>query len=79
MVALVAVTDGKVARVVGVTEDLVSRVSAVDLVRLGAAELGGKGGGGRPEFAQAGGPEGGNAESALQAIEKALQDQTKAA
>ena len=79
VVALVAVTEGKAALVVGVTDDLTARLSAVDLVRLGAAELGGKGGGGRAEFAQAGGPDGGKAEAALGAIEKALQDQTRAA
>ncbi|MEO7053542.1 MAG: alanine--tRNA ligase [Rhizomicrobium sp.] len=72
VVAFVAAADGKVSLVVGVTDDLTSRVSAVDLVRLGAEALGGKGGGGRPDMAQAGGPDTGNAEAALGAIEKKL-------
>jgi alanyl-tRNA synthetase len=70
--ALVTVTDGKAALVVGVTEDLTDKISAVDLVRVGAAALGGKGGGGRPDMAQAGGPNGDDADGALQAIEKIL-------
>ncbi|MBS0280495.1 MAG: alanine--tRNA ligase, partial [Proteobacteria bacterium] len=56
VVAFVAAADGKVSLVAGVTDDLTSRISAVDLVRLGAEALGGKGGGGRPDMAQAGGP-----------------------
>ena len=59
VVAIVGVTeDGKAGIVVGVTADLVSRFNAVDLVRKGAEALGGKGGGGRPDMAQAGGPDG---------------------
>jgi alanyl-tRNA synthetase len=58
--------------VVGVTEDLTDKISAVELVRVGAAALGGKGGGGRPDMAQAGGPNGDDADGALQAIEKIL-------
>ena len=57
---------------VGVTADLVARFSAVDLVRRGAEALGGKGGGGRPDMAQAGGPDGGKAEAALDAIAAAI-------
>ncbi|MEP6830905.1 MAG: DHHA1 domain-containing protein, partial [Rhizomicrobium sp.] len=76
VVAFVAAADGKVSLVVGVTDDLTSRVSAVDLVRLGAEALGGKGGGGRPDMAQAGGPDTGNAEAALGAIEKKLGELT---
>lgn len=72
VVALVAVEDGRASLVVGVTKDLIARVSAVDLVRIGADALGGKGGGGRPEMAQAGGPESGKADAALVAIELAL-------
>ena len=53
---------------VGVTDDLTSRFNAVDLVRAGAEALGGKGGGGRPDLAQAGGPDGARAEAALDAI-----------
>jgi alanyl-tRNA synthetase len=71
--AVVAVTDSKASLVVGVTEDLEERYSAVELVRVGVAELGGKGGGGRPDMAQGGGPEGANAEAALAAIERAIE------
>jgi alanyl-tRNA synthetase len=73
VVAIVGVTDeGKAGVVVGVTPDLTSRFSAVDLVRKGAEALGGKGGGGRPDMAQAGGPEGAKAAAALDAIAAAL-------
>jgi alanyl-tRNA synthetase len=73
VVAIVARTeDGKAGIVVGVTSDLTGRFNAVDLVRKGAEALGGKGGGGRPDMAQAGGPDGAKAEAALQAIESAL-------
>ncbi len=72
VVAFVAVADGKASLVVGVTDDLTKRVSAVDLVRLGAEALGGKGGGGRPDMAQAGGPDGAKAADALAAIERHL-------
>jgi alanyl-tRNA synthetase len=73
VVALVAVSeDGKGAVVVGVTNDLTGRFSAIDLVRAGSAALGGKGGGGRPDMAQAGGPDGGKADRALQAIKEAV-------
>jgi alanyl-tRNA synthetase len=54
--------------VVGVTDDLTDRISAVDLARLGSEALGGKGGGGRPDLAQAGGPDASKAEAALKAI-----------
>ncbi len=67
--------DGKGSIVVGVTPDLVKRFSAVDLVRVGVAELGGKGGGGRPDMAQGGGPEAGQTEAALAAIERTLKKQ----
>ena len=73
VVALVATTaDGKASIVVGVTPDLVARFSAVDLVRRASEVLGGKGGGGKPDMAQAGGPDGSKAEAALKAIEGAL-------
>ena len=72
VVALVSVTGGKASLVVGVTEDLTARLSAVDLVRAGSAALGGKGGGGRPGMAQAGGPDGAKAEDAVAAIESAI-------
>ena len=69
IVAIVGVTeDGKAALAVGVTEDLVKTYSAVELVKVGAEALGGKGGGGRPDMAQAGGPDGGKAGDALAAI-----------
>jgi alanyl-tRNA synthetase len=73
VVAIVGVTgDGKAGLVVGVTNDLVTRYNAIDLVRKGAEALGGKGGGGRPDMAQAGGPDGSKADAALAAIEAAL-------
>jgi alanyl-tRNA synthetase len=72
IVALIGVADGKGSIVVGVTEDHVKTHSAVDLVRVGSAALGGKGGGGRPDMAQAGGPDGDRAGDALAAIESAL-------
>ncbi|MDV7341361.1 alanine--tRNA ligase [Terasakiella sp. A23] len=70
--AAIAVNDGKASLVVGVTEDLKDSKSAVDLVRVGSAAVGGKGGGGRPDMAQAGGPDGSKAEEALAAIEAAI-------
>ncbi len=72
VVAVVAVNGGKVSLVVGVTGDLTDRISAVDLVRIGSKELGGKGGGGRPDMAQAGGPVAAAADAAVAAIEAAL-------
>ncbi|MCH7937356.1 MAG: hypothetical protein IH994_09765 [Proteobacteria bacterium] len=72
VVALVSVTDGKASVVVGVTDDLTERLSAVDLVRAGSQAVGGKGGGGRPDMAQAGGPDGANGQAALDAIEAAI-------
>jgi alanyl-tRNA synthetase len=73
VVAIVAVSeDGKAGVVVGVTGDLTARFNAVDLVRVASEALGGKGGGGRPDMAQAGGPYGAKADDALAAIEKAM-------
>jgi len=72
VVAFVAAADGKASIVAGVTDDLTARISAVDLVRVGAEALGGKGGGGRPDMAQAGGPDNGNAGAALDAIREKL-------
>ena len=73
IVAVVGVTeDGKAGLAVGVTDDLVKSWSAVDLVKVGAEALGGKGGGGRPDMAQAGGPDGAKAGDALKAIEAKL-------
>jgi len=72
VVALVSVNDGKASVVVGVSDDLKARFDAVSLVRRGVAAVGGSGGGGRPDFAQGGGPEGGRADAAIEAIEQAL-------
>jgi alanyl-tRNA synthetase len=73
VVAIVGVTeDGKAGVVVGVTPDMIPRFNAVDLVRVASEALGGKGGGGRPDMAQAGGPDGAKADAALAAIEKAM-------
>ena len=72
VVALVTVAEGKASLVVAVSDDLTAKVSAVELVKVGAAAVGGKGGGGRADMAQAGGPEGGNAAAALTAIESQL-------
>jgi alanyl-tRNA synthetase len=73
VVAIVGITgDGKAGLVVGVTADLVKRFNAVDLVRRGAEALGGKGGGGRPDMAQAGGPDGAKAQAALDTIAAAM-------
>ena len=72
IVALVANSEGKASIVVGVTDDLIPRFSAVDLVRAGVDAVGGKGGGGRPDMAQAGGPDGTRVAEALAAIEKAV-------
>jgi alanyl-tRNA synthetase len=69
VVAIVGVTgEGKAGIVVGVTQDLTARYNAIDLVRKGAEALGGKGGGGRPDMAQAGGPDGSKAQAALDAV-----------
>ncbi|MCF7644976.1 alanine--tRNA ligase [Bacillus subtilis] len=73
IVAFIGVSeDGKASAVVAVTEDLTSRFSAVDLVRVASSALGGQGGGGRPDMAQAGGPDGSKADEALEALAKAI-------
>ncbi|MCW5717224.1 MAG: alanine--tRNA ligase [Bauldia sp.] len=73
VVAFIALGEGnRASLVVGVTPDLTAANNAVDLVRIGAATLGGSGGGGRPDMAQAGGPEGEKAEAALEAIAAAV-------
>ncbi len=73
VVAVVGVApDGKAGIVVGVTADLTARFNAVELVRVGSEALGGKGGGGRPDMAQAGGPDGAAADAALAAVADAL-------
>ena len=73
VVAIVGISeDGKAGIAVGVTADLTERLSAVELVRAGAAALGGQGGGGRPDMAQAGGPDAGQAQAAVAAVRAAL-------
>ena len=72
VVAVVSTAEGKASIAVGVSPDLVKRVSAVDLVRAASIAVGGKGGGGRPDMAQAGGPDGERADDALDAIRTAL-------
>ena len=73
VVSLIGVSaDGKASAVVAVTQDLTDRFSAVDLVRIASVALGGKGGGGRPDMAQAGGPDGTKAQAAVDAVAEAL-------
>ncbi len=70
--AFISVADGKASLTVGVTDDLKDRLSAVDLVRAGAKAIGGQGGGGRPDMAQAGGPDGTKAREAIEAVREAV-------
>ncbi|MCC7281660.1 MAG: alanine--tRNA ligase [Acetobacteraceae bacterium] len=72
VVALVSTEGGKASIVVSVAEELTARLSAVDLVKAAASAVGGKGGGGRPDMAQAGGPDAANAEAALAAVRAAI-------
>jgi alanyl-tRNA synthetase len=71
--ALVAVNEGRASVAIGVTDDLAGQVSAVDLVKAAVATLGGQGGGGRPDMAQGGGPDGSKAREALDAVKDALE------
>jgi len=71
--ALVAVNEGRASVAVGVTDDLAGQVSAVELVKAAVAALGGQGGGGRPDMAQGGGPDGSKAQQALEAVKDALE------
>jgi len=71
--ALIAVNEGRASVAVGVTDDLAAQVSAVDLVKAAVATLGGQGGGGRPDMAQGGGPDGSKAKEALEAVKDALE------
>jgi alanyl-tRNA synthetase len=71
--ALVAVNEGRASVAVGVTDDLAGQVSAVELLKAAVATLGGQGGGGRPDMAQGGGPDGSKAKEALEAVKDALQ------
>ncbi|MBY9061428.1 alanine--tRNA ligase [Sphingomonas yunnanensis] len=77
--AVIAVNDGRASVAVGVTEDLVARYNAVELLRRAVAALGGQGGGGRPDMAQGGGPDGTKAAEALAAIRATLEGATAAA
>jgi alanyl-tRNA synthetase len=72
VVALVAVNDGRATVAVGVTEDLIGNLNSVDLVRRAVAAVGGQGGGGRPDMAQGGGPDGAQAEAAVDAVRSVL-------
>ena len=71
--ALVAVNEGRASVAVGVTDDLTGEISAVELVKAAVATLGGQGGGGRPDMAQGGGPDGSKAREALDAVKDALE------
>jgi alanyl-tRNA synthetase len=71
--ALVAVNEGRASVAIGVTDDLAGQVSAVELVKAAVATLGGQGGGGRPDMAQGGGPDGSKAKEALEAVKDALE------
>jgi alanyl-tRNA synthetase len=77
--AIIAVNEGRATVAVGVTDDLTPRLNAVDLVRTAVAALGGQGGGGRPDMAQGGGPDGGKAAEALDAVRGELSSQSVAA
>ena len=70
---LVAVNEGRASVAVGVTDDLASQVNAVDLVKAAVATLGGQGGGGRPDMAQGGGPDGSRASEAIETVKAALE------
>lgn len=72
VVLATASEEGKASVVVGVTKDLTDKYSAVNLVKIASAELGGQGGGGRPDMAQAGGPNGENIQDAINAVKKAI-------
>jgi alanyl-tRNA synthetase len=76
---MVAVNDGRASVAVGVTADLLPALSAVDLVKQAVAALGGQGGGGRPDMAQGGGPDGSQAQAAVQAVRAALEGLAAAA
>ncbi|MBP7252179.1 MAG: alanine--tRNA ligase [Alphaproteobacteria bacterium] len=79
VIVLLSGAEGKVSLVVSVSPDLLGKVSAVDLVRAGAEAVGGKGGGGRPDMAQAGGSDVAAMPKAVTAIEKALATKAQAA
>jgi alanyl-tRNA synthetase len=74
VIVLATASDGKAALVVGVTEDLAKKFNAVDLLRKAVEAVGGKGGGGRPDMAQGGGPDGSKLQAALDAVTAAVRD-----
>ena len=74
VIILISGAGGKAAVAVGVTDDLIAKISAVDVVKVAAAALGGKGGGGRPDMAQAGGADASNADAALTLVKKLLEE-----
>ena len=76
---MVAVNEGRAGVAVGVTDDLTARHSAVELVRVATAALGGQGGGGRPDMAQAGGPDASKAADAVAAVRQAIEREAVAA
>ena len=78
VVAIVATNEGRGTVAVGVTDDLTPRLSAVDLVRRAVEALGGQGGGGRPDMAQGGGPDGSKAKEAISAVRSAIEQETVA-
>jgi alanyl-tRNA synthetase len=79
VVVLVAINEGRASVAVGVTDDLTARLSAVDLVKQAVSALGGQGGGGRPDMAQGGGPDGAKADDAVAAVRDALEETAAAA
>jgi alanyl-tRNA synthetase len=79
VVALIAINDGRASVAVGVTDDLSGAINAVDLVKTAVAARGGQGGGGRPDMAQGGGPEGAQAPAAMAAIRSAIEERAAAA
>ena len=72
IIALIAVNGAKAGAAVGVTKDLTDKYNAVDLVKIASAALGGKGGGGRPDFAQAGGSDASKASDAVNAVKEKI-------
>ena len=76
---IVAVNEGRASVAVGVSADLTGSHNAVDLLRAAVAALGGQGGGGRPDMAQGGGPEGDKAADAVAAVKSVLEGQAVAA
>jgi alanyl-tRNA synthetase len=76
VVTLIAINEGRASVAIGITEDLVGQLSAVDLVRVAVAALGGQGGGGRPDMAQGGGPNGTDAPAAMVAVRSALEERS---